>query len=193
MARRTDFDREQVVANAMNVFWEQGYELTSIEDLTTAMAIKTGSLYNTFRDKHALYLESLDLYLRTAGCCIFIALSDPDAGRAAVEQVFADLIAEIMADTDQRGCFMLNAKLERATHDPDVKLRAIQANAVGEDLFYRALTNAQQMGEIGVDRDLRALAAYCMVLIQGVRATAKANPSRTALEAIVQVGLTALA
>jgi AcrR family transcriptional regulator len=63
MAGKKAFDPQQVLEKAMNAFWERGYEGISIEDLVQGTGIGRGSLYDTFDDKHALYLAALDRYL----------------------------------------------------------------------------------------------------------------------------------
>jgi TetR/AcrR family transcriptional repressor of nem operon len=59
MARPKSFDREEVLESAMAVFWRKGYAATSIRDLVEATGLNPGSLYDTFDDKHSLFLESV--------------------------------------------------------------------------------------------------------------------------------------
>ncbi|MDH3970432.1 MAG: TetR/AcrR family transcriptional regulator, partial [Rhodospirillales bacterium] len=65
MARPKSFDREEVLERAMAVFWRKGYAATSVRDLVEATGLNPGSLYDTFDDKHGLFLESVTLYRRT--------------------------------------------------------------------------------------------------------------------------------
>jgi len=62
MPRPKSFDPETVLTQAMSVFWEKGYDAASISDLTAAMGINRFSLYDTFGDKHELYIKALDAY-----------------------------------------------------------------------------------------------------------------------------------
>ncbi len=60
MARQKEFDRDEVLHKAMEVFWTRGYEGTSIQDLVKHMGINRQSIYDTFGDKHSLFLQALD-------------------------------------------------------------------------------------------------------------------------------------
>ena len=62
MARPKGFDEETALAAALEVFWEKGFEATSVQDLTERMGIQKASLYNTFGDKRALFVRALDAY-----------------------------------------------------------------------------------------------------------------------------------
>ncbi|MDX2139202.1 MAG: TetR/AcrR family transcriptional regulator [Chloroflexota bacterium] len=192
MARPIEFDRTKALDAAMQVFWCQGYTATSTQDLMQAMGIKPGSLYNAFRDKHTLYLEALERYQETVGSCVFEPLMKPNAGSEAIKQVFADLVNQEVSDPQHRGCFMLNATLELASHDNAVRELAEQAQKRGQNAFYAALLNAQSIGAIDQHHDLEQVAAYLVSLIYGVRSAAKARPEHTYLSQIVHVGLSIL-
>ncbi|MEM6530436.1 MAG: TetR/AcrR family transcriptional regulator, partial [Chloroflexota bacterium] len=129
MPRPKSFNREKVVQQAMNVFWEHGYEATSISDLTEATSLKPGSLYNTFGSKHELYLESLDFYEKHVGSSLFAVLDEPVSGLEAIRQLFSQLIES--SRVDPRGCFMHNAIMERSTCDEDVEQRACMGKVQG--------------------------------------------------------------
>ena len=62
MARTKCFNRDEALEKAMQAFWAKGYEATSVQDLVDCMGINRGSLYDTFGDKHQLFLEALDQY-----------------------------------------------------------------------------------------------------------------------------------
>lgn len=57
MARSKEFDIDDVLLKAMTIFWQQGYEKTSMQDLVTGMGIHKRSMYDTFGDKHTLYIK----------------------------------------------------------------------------------------------------------------------------------------
>ncbi|WP_246772684.1 TetR/AcrR family transcriptional regulator [Paenibacillus polymyxa] len=66
MSRSKEFDETEVLDKAMQLFWEQGYEKTSMTDLVKHMGIHRRSLYDTFGDKHTLFLMALDRYDNTS-------------------------------------------------------------------------------------------------------------------------------
>lgn len=192
MARHTEFDRTKTVEQAMNRFWEKGYEATSIQDLTEAMGIKPGSLYNTFEDKHTLFLEALDRYRATEGSYLFEKLAKSKSGKQGIKTFFAALIDQLVGDPENRACFILNATLELASHDAEVAERIRESTRMGEDVFRQVLEWAQAAGEIGQQVDPRATAAYLVSVVKGIQVSAKASPERDYLQSIANVALSIL-
>ena len=191
MARTKEFDREAVLDKAMRLFWRQGYEATSLHDLTAAMGIGRQSLYDTFGDKHALFLAALDRYCLTVGSWLFAPLDEPGPVMPAIREVFERVIAGSVAE-DRHGCLLANATAELVPHDRDTACRA-ETNLWGaEERFRTALERAQQAGEIGRQHAPRALALYLFNALQGLRLTAKTTPDRRVLDEIVGVTLSVL-
>jgi len=192
MARPPKFDRTKVVKQAMDVFWEKGYEATSINDLTAATTLKPGSLYNTFQSKHQIYLEALDYYSANVGSCLFDILSEPISGVEAIRSLFENLIAEELNDPKQRGCMMQNAILERAAQDNDVAMRAGDSHEQGKLAFKNALIRAHQAGELSDQLDIDQTASYLVSIVYAIRTAARTTTSRTELRGIVDMALTTL-
>ena len=82
MARPKSFDEEAVLDQAVQLFWERGYEGTSLADLEAHLGLGRQSLYNSFGDKHALFLKALDRYRRDIGGAALAQLNAPDPPRA---------------------------------------------------------------------------------------------------------------
>ena len=81
----------------MELFWEKGYEATSVDDLVARLGIGRGSLYAAFGSKHALYLQALDRYRCEHMAGAFAALDDPTASlRPTLRRFFAALVAEAL-------------------------------------------------------------------------------------------------
>jgi TetR/AcrR family transcriptional repressor of nem operon len=188
MARRKAFNPQRALAKAMSVFWRLGYEGASTETLMKAMGIARQSLYDTFGDKRALYLKALAYYRDTTNGDMQRAL----AAAPSVKDGFATLLLGLAAETraqHERGCLLLSANLQRDTRDTVVAdfLRDNQARV--EAIFVDALHHAQRHGELSRDRDAAALAHFFVVTIQGMRATARLNSDRKALEQVARVAL----
>ncbi len=83
MARPREFDRDQVVDRAVEVFWRQGFEATSIQDLVEATGLNRGSLYNTFGDKAGLFEAALERYMAGAPTQPVVAAADTGPPRRA--------------------------------------------------------------------------------------------------------------
>lgn len=192
MARSKTFDRETVLAKAMEVFWEKGYEATSMQDLVDAMGIHRGSLYDTFKDKHHLFLEAIAHYNATVVKAAIAPLQAPGASRRAIEQHFLSLAERAATDVQRKGCFMTNSVVELAAHDPTAAIPLRKSLRQVEDAFYRALGRAQDQGEIKGDKDIRALAQYLTSSLQGLRVMSKVNAEPDALQQIARLILRVL-
>src|SRR4030088_150825 len=98
MARQKEFDREEALQKAMEVFWSRGYEATSIQDLVKHMGINRQSLYDTFGDKHALYLKTLDRYREIEGRKVFELLERPGSVKKTLRQLFEGVVERALCD-----------------------------------------------------------------------------------------------
>ena len=188
MARPKAFDRAQALQAAMQVFWVKGYEATSLEDLLAAMKIGRQSLYDTFGDKRALFMEALVQYRELLEGYLRGCLADAPTVKAAFRRLFMQVVDEPEAH-QRRGCLLINSAVELAPHDPETAQFVVAYQRATERLFRRSLELAQERGELAADRDARALARYLVSAIQGLRVMAKADPNRAALRDVVGVAL----
>jgi TetR/AcrR family transcriptional repressor of nem operon len=189
MARQKEFDRDEVLHKAMEVFWSRGFEAASMQDLVDHMGINRQSLYDTFGDKHALYLQALDRYREVEGRKMFELLERPGSVKKALRQLFARIVQTALSDPERRGCFMGNATSELAGRCKATAARTCSNIAATEEVFYRALLRGKKEGELKRVRDPRAVARFLYSGLQGLMMMAKATQDRKTLEDIVKVML----
>jgi TetR/AcrR family transcriptional repressor of nem operon len=192
MARHKEFDREEALHKAMEVFWLRGYEAASIQDLVTRMGINRQSLYDTFGDKHALYLQALDRYRQVEGCRLVELLERPGSVKKSMRQLFAEVVERALSDRERRGCFMGNATSELAGRCKETASRTRSNMATMEEAFYRALLRGTKEGEFKGVRDPRAVACFFYCMLQGLVLMAKARQDRKVLNDVVRVTLSVL-
>jgi TetR/AcrR family transcriptional repressor of nem operon len=193
VARPKVFDPQLALAKALQVFWHQGYEGTSMQDLVTHMGISRSSLYDTFGDKRALFLAVLAYYEQEMTSQLLAPLRQPGAPRQQIQQVFQQAIDMALADNLRQGCLMCNTAVELGPHDRAVTARVASNLARIEAAFASTLTHAYSTGEIKTPHHPRALARYLTNSLVGLRVLAKVLPSRATLDEIVEVTLAALA
>jgi TetR/AcrR family transcriptional repressor of nem operon len=191
VARPKEFDREEALSAAMQVFWTKGYEATSLDDLLGAMKIGRQSLYDTFGDKRALFMAALERYRALTDAYLRTCLSDAPTVKAAFQRLFMQVVDEPESH-QRRGCLLVNSAVELAPHDPATAQVVGDYQRATERLFRRGLELAQKRGEVSAERDVRALARYLVSALQGLRVTAKADPNKAALRDVVNVALGAL-
>jgi TetR/AcrR family transcriptional repressor of nem operon len=193
MARPREFDTDQALEQAMQVFWSKGYEATSLHDLLEAMGLSKSSFYETFGCKHELFLAAMDRYNRTAATRgPAAALAAAPNARAGIAAVFEGAVEGICACPERRGCFVNNCAVEMAPHDPAVAAKAAEGMALTEEAFFETVRRAQVEGDISVAHDARVLARYLTSSLSGLLVLAKAKPDKRTLRQVVRVVLSAL-
>jgi TetR/AcrR family transcriptional repressor of nem operon len=192
MARHKEFDREETLHKAMEVFWSRGYEAASIQDLVKHMGINRQSLYDTFGDKHALYLLALDRYREVESRRMFELLEQPGSVKRRLRRLFEGVVEGSLCDRERRGCFMGNATSELAGRCKETAARTCSNMAATEEAFYRTLLRGKKEGKLKGVRDLRAVARFLSSSLQGLALMAKATQDRKTLEDVVKVTLSVL-
>ncbi|HKE32984.1 MAG TPA: TetR/AcrR family transcriptional regulator [Candidatus Angelobacter sp.] len=192
MARQKEFDREEALHKAMEVFWSRGYEAASINELVKHMGINRQSLYDTFGDKHALYLQALDRYREVESRKMFDLLERPGSVKKALRELFRSVIEDSLYDQARRGCFIDNAVSELAGRCPETAAKARGQLAEVEEALYQLLLRGKENGELNNGRDFRALARFLCSNLQGLQLLAKATQDRKTLEDVVKVTLSLL-
>lgn len=191
MARCKAFDEDETLQKAMELFQAKGFEATSIQDLVDHLGINRQSLYDTFGDKQALYLASLERYRHAVSRPFTQMLDGPLPLRKAIGAIF-NLTLDRLLSPDGQPCLMAHAALERASEDPATQA-CVQGNLKHVfDLFEKRLRRAQVEGELGPAHDPAALAHYLQNSLHGLQVTARAGASRADLEDIVRVTLSVL-
>ncbi|MEF1310915.1 TetR/AcrR family transcriptional regulator [Vibrio mytili] len=173
MARKANFNRDEKLLVAMDVFWRKGFANTSISDLTDELNINRFSLYNTYGDKQQLYHEALDTYLKHVSLPSLKNLEKDGASLPDLEG-FLKSFAELQ---NQRscGCFVQNALVEHAGEDSDV-LR--KGHFLFDHLIHiitDAIQNAQTETLIPRTLKPRDLAQFILNNMQGMRVLGKAK------------------
>ena len=192
MGRPPTFERDDVLDKAMHVFWAQGYEATSVDDLVKATGLVRQSLYNTFGNKHDFYLQALAHYQEFLGARMLGALKHAPSVKEGFRRLFELVIEDAVSDTTRRGCMMVNAATELASRDPAVCKLTAEAEAAKERFFAELIRNAQARGEVGGSKDPEALAKFLYNTVLGLRVRATRRPTRAELEPIVETALSLL-
>ena len=192
MARNKEFDRDEALHKAMEVFWSRGYEAASIQDLVQHMGINRQSIYDTFGDKHALYLQALDRTREVEGRKVLELLERPGSVKRNLRQLFEGVVEKALCDRQRRGCFMGNAASELAGRCKDTAARTGSNMTATEEAFYRTLLRGKKEGELEHVRAPRAVARFLCSSLQGLVLMAKATRDRKTLDDVVKVTLSIL-
>jgi TetR/AcrR family transcriptional repressor of nem operon len=148
MGRPKSYDREDVAAKAMNLFWQRGFQATSTKDLADTMGINVYSLFAEFESKQGLYETALDLYFRDVVTGHFGILESPDAGLNEVISVIDFFAAASGKPGAEYGCFLCNMATERAPVDPNTQDMVENYVDRIQKAINNALKNSSARGEL---------------------------------------------
>ena len=176
MARTKEFDPETALEAAMELFWERGYEATSMADLVERLGLGRASIYATFGGKHELFLKAFERYLESRDPGVVTLLSQPGPALPAVRALVESYVEGTIGDERRRGCMVVNTAVELVAHDPQAARRVQASWDVLETALTSALTRAHAQGELAEGKDPRAVARFLLVLLQGVRVIGRADP-----------------
>ena len=186
MARPREFEADEVVEKAMQVFWQHGYEDASLPDLLTGMGLTRGSLYKAFKDKKNLFLLVLDRYEMAHVDAAVTLLNNAEIvdGSDRVLQLFKGLV-EAVSKGDHRGCLLCTAASGSAANDPDIAKLVHGGMTKMQAGFAQALRDAPHLSTLGTAQRSR-LADTLLTQYIGLRMLARSQLPLGVLEHAVQ-------
>jgi len=174
MARTIEFNRDEVLQNAMDTFWQKGYSMTTIPNLVSTTKLNPGSIYAAFDSKEGLFFETLEFYGNRSLATLKQFITEAVSPLIGIENFFHALINKTN-DENQNGCLIVNTILEMSSHNSKIQEQANkQLNAVGTELL-NTLEQAKNLGELSALANTETLAKYLMVNIWGLRVMAKSG------------------
>lgn len=190
MARSKEFDVDNVLGKAMNVFWQQGYEKTSMQDLVTGMGIHKRSMYDTFGDKHTLYIKAMERFADMTVSKMAGRVEGTDSAKEAIRLLFDTIIHK--QESEPTGCLLVNTAVELANHDPAATSKVNEAFLQTEQLFERLVLQGQASGEISSRHQAANLAVFLHNALVGLRVMVKTTPDKGKLQTIADTTLAML-
>lgn len=192
MARTKLFDEALILDKAMNLFWEKGYNATSAQDLVDGLNISRSSLYDTFGDKHSLFVKALKRYRQERIDPVLNGLDSAGDVEQYIRDVFVAVKDEALNDACSKGCFMVNSAVEMAPVDPEIAsiVHAIMIDT--ESAVAKAIEKGQKQGLFTTSHSAQSLARFIFNAINGLRVTVKFDTDKRMFDDIVDVSLAAL-
>lgn len=170
------FDTETVLAKALEVFWRQGFESTSVQDLVKGMGINRASLYDTFGNKTELYQKALQRYIQQSlAVSRELLLDSPGTAVERLQHYFYSMNKAHENSTRNFGCFLNNTAVELGPHYPEFAEQVRSAWAEMETIFRVLLEDGVKKQELPPDLDTAAIAATINMMLQGISVMAKAG------------------
>jgi len=187
MGRPREFDEDEVIAEALQTFWKQGYGATSIPDLMEATQLERGSLYKAFEDKHSLFDRAFDNYLRAGRAKMAQLLGSDAPPIARLEACLAQVVAGCSGAEGGPGCLAVNTMVELAPSDAAVRDRLVRHWKVVERMLEQTLRDGQIGGEIRKDVSAKDLARLVVKFIAGIAVFSRQGSCGDATQTIIQL------
>ena len=181
MARSKQFDERQALAAAMLVFWEKGYEGTSISDLEQAMGLKRTSIYNTFGNKSAIFERVMTCYKESMMSALFAAMDAAPDIREGVRRLMNGALDIHFDEDNPGGCLVVLSLMESGQHDEQSLGSMQQTIHELKNALQARLNKAKKSGELSRHLDAGSTATTIATTMNGMMVMGKADFSRASL------------
>jgi len=185
--RPREFNTEDALDRVLAVFWRDGFDAASMQDLADAVGVSKPSLYAAYGNKESLYLAALERYATTFGTERMERLhAEPDVKRA-VHEFLMSLVDAYTCTEGPTGCMIVASTSNcHASHVPSAVQCAISTALRGTaDAMERRFRRAVNETQLPLDPEPRVLAAYVSTVMSGLSVQARGGASADALRQVV--------
>ncbi len=193
MARPLEFDKDVAINAAMEQFWREGYEASSIQKLLDTMGINRGSLYSSFGDKESLFKTVLSRYeqmIDQHASSTLLTIEDP------LEAIYQFLTVRYQKSSKKQianGCLLFNSLNELSHTEPKLARLAAKKQNELEKMIAARMKDAQKMGLISMTTDCNHIASFLLVVMGGLTVRSKQNPDKKEIMSIISTAMKAVA
>jgi len=191
MNRPRQYDRDEVLEKATDLFWEKGFEATSMNEMVARSSLNKHSLYSEFGDKEKLFIECIDYYISKSNRVVIDILTKKPLGLNNIEAFFDDRV-NYAASEDCKGCLIVNSVTEKEILSEEINLKVKSFISKFKAVFYNCLQAAQDKNEISEDKDCKTLADYLVCFTFGLVNIGKNETKKKELRKMVDVALSAV-
>ncbi|NUU76615.1 TetR/AcrR family transcriptional regulator [Paenibacillus xylanilyticus] len=192
MVRQREFDTDKALDAAMHMFWDKGFEATSLTDLTTSMGIQRPSLYAAFGDKKALFETVLRRYTTLHAAQIRSRLQRESSVKQAFHALFEHIGAEGDVTDPRHGCFCINTMVELAPHDSKFAVLTREHQMYLAVIFQETIERGQRSGELSGNLNASAVAKSLVISMIGLTVLMKSGPDRSFVEQSIEAAISQL-
>jgi AcrR family transcriptional regulator len=190
MGRPRSFDVDVALDQALQVFWQKGYEGASLTDLTEAMGINRPSLYCAFGSKEELFRKALDRYAEGPASYVCRALNEPTARKVA-EKLLYGAVASMCNPNTPNGCIMVQAALACGDETQRVQQELAERRGEAQEALHQRFERAKTEGDLPPDCDAADLARYITTVTNGMAVQAAGGATCDDLRRVIETALRA--
>jgi AcrR family transcriptional regulator len=191
MSRNKAYNTDDVLEKAMHVFWNNGYEQTSVRLLEKEMGINQFSIYSSFTSKHNLFVESLKKYREYVNKNVYGDLLKPGARIKDLELFLYRFADDKKSVKKNKGCLVVNTTGEINPMDDEITIELINYYMFIKEMLKKVLSNSIEAGDISADTDIDKYSNFLLGVMQGLSVGAKVLPDNQ-IRDIIKVSLSVL-
>jgi AcrR family transcriptional regulator len=188
MGRPLEFDPDEALGKALELFWRYGYEGTSLADLTSAMGIVRPSLYATFGSKEDLFSKVIELYWSTQ-MGFARAAGEKRTAREVVEALLFGFVDAVTGSGTPPGCLGVNGALACSPASANIQKELAARRTHDDAALRKRLERARREGDLPEEVSPADLASFIATVLRGMAVQAKSGASRQALRRVAAVAL----
>ncbi|WP_347902010.1 helix-turn-helix domain-containing protein [Pseudomonas purpurea] len=189
--RPRQFDRTQALHKARDLFWQRGFEATSMADLVTELGIASARIYAAFGSKEALFREAIESYETGEGAFAALALEQEPLLRDGLQRMFRDAIALYTRPEQPYGCMVVSAATNCSQGNDGIRQWLAEHRQQRTESIIQRFRHAIEAGELKEDTDAAALGDYYATLLHGLSVQARDGVSPERLLAMIPTLMTA--
>ncbi len=193
MARPVEFEYNDVLNNAMEQFWREGFEASSVQKLLDVTGINRGTLYNSFGDKDTFFKACLDHYNKLVAKDLDASLNNVDlAPWAAVEKYFDLAVLSVSNKQRSMGCLLVNSFCESINYNKDIQKIVRASFAVIRKALLKRMKEADKDGKLKKGVSAEFAVDALINTLYGLRVNSRDGKNAKQLTEVVQFTLSSL-
>lgn len=178
MGRQKEFDREEVLQKAMELFWKNGYHATSMQELVDHLGIHRASIYDAFGNKQKLYEEAFALYREKNVKYLQRFLNEQSEPKIGLRKLLIETLDESLNDADRKGCFAVNCIGEYLPSNMEFVGELLDNKKNFESIIIDFLKKGKASGQLDATLNLKSFASFLYTFFSGLKVITKMNQNR---------------
>lgn len=191
MARTKEFNKEEVLEKAKQLFWKQGFHATTVQNLVDHLGINRASIYNTFGGKNELYEAAFNSYREENFEFLKTRLTKSKEVRKNLIALFKDIVSASISDDDRKGCFVVNCTTEYLPLHNNILSDLKDNQNCFQNLVSEALQNGKENGEFAADLNVKDISSYLFTFLSGLQISSIVKPKKAELFKMIDIAFKA--
>ncbi|WP_049291740.1 TetR/AcrR family transcriptional regulator [Franconibacter helveticus] len=180
------FDREAALDKAMTLFWQHGYEATSLAHLVEATGAKAPTLYAEFTNKEGLFRAVLDRYItRFAEKQEALLFDDSKSVEQALESYCSEVAACFTSTDTPAGCFIITTSAALAASSDEIASAIKARHTQREQILSRFFAQRQARGELPASCNIDSLVRFVSCMLHGMSVSAREGAKCSELKEVI--------